>query len=276
MLLVYKEMKMSRVVPSQVVELIDKLFPGVIDEIEGRKELSISAGQADRLQAVIDLVQQIPGELLVLDSHRYAALITSLANIRTAISLWHSHGHGLSLDKPPAFGNLSPVALIRQALTLCPDEYPTAGTAELNFISDNDFRDSLRRDISTVNQALSNGEWKAATVLSGSIIEALLLWALQQRPRTDITNAVNSLIQSGGLSKRPPSSLEEWTLHLYIEVAAEISIISKDTAIQVRLAKDFRNLIHPGRAVRLGQLCNRATALTAVAAVEHVVQNLTP
>ena len=59
-----------------------------------------------------------------------------------------------------------------------------------------------------------------------------------------------------------------------IEVAAELNLIGTETAMQCRLAKDYRNLIHPGRAQRLGQACNRGTALSAVAAVEHVVNDL--
>jgi hypothetical protein len=33
------------------------------------------------------------------------------------------------------------------------------------------------------------------------------------------------------------------------------------TAIQARLAKDFRNLIHPGRAQRTNEVCDKAAAL---------------
>jgi hypothetical protein len=57
-------------------------------------------------------------------------------------------------------------------------------------------------------------------------------------------------------------------------VAIELKLITKETEQQCRLAKDFRNLVHPGRAKRLGQACNRATALSAVAAVEHVTVDL--
>jgi len=78
------------------------------------------------------------------------------------------------------------------------------------------------------------------------------------------------------LSKNPDNNLENWVLFEYIEVAAELKVISDETATQARLAKDFRNLIHPGRAQRLGQECNRATALSAVAALEHVVNDLSP
>ena len=76
---------------------------------------------------------------------------------------------------------LNPITIIRQALSKCPDENPPASTTELNFISDTDLRTSLRIDIGAVNKALSNCEWKAATVLAGSAIEALLLWCITNR-----------------------------------------------------------------------------------------------
>jgi hypothetical protein len=75
---------------------------------------------------------------------------------------------------------------------------------------------------------------------------------------------------------QPSADLERWDLHDYIEVAAELAVINPDTATQSRLAKDYRNLIHPGRTLRLGQKCDRATALSAVAGVEYVVRDLTP
>jgi hypothetical protein len=46
------------------------------------------------------------------------------------------------------------------------------------------------------------------------------------------------------------------------------------TATQAKLAKDFRNPIHPGRAARLEQKCQRPDALSALAALEHVVRDL--
>ncbi len=67
---------------------------------------------------------------------------------------------------------------------------------------------------------------------------------------------------------------ESWGLHQYIDVAAELDLISDESADQARLAKEYRNLIHPGRSARLAQVCDRATALSALAAVEHVVRDL--
>jgi hypothetical protein len=169
----------------------------------------------------------------------------------------------------------SPVTAILDALAKCPDAATAPGASELNFITDPDLRANLRIDISDVNRALSNGEWKAATVLAGSAAAALLLWALQQRTPSDIPTAITATITSRSLTGNPGTNLERWNLHEYTEVAAQLGVSQPNTAIQTRLARNFRNFIHPGVAQRLGEKCDRATALSAVAAMEHVVRDLT-
>jgi hypothetical protein len=59
-----------------------------------------------------------------------------------------------------------------------------------------------------------------------------------------------------------------------VEVAEELALIEPDTAKQTRLAKDFRNLIHPGRSIRKQHACDRGTALATTAAVELVSRDL--
>jgi hypothetical protein len=64
-------------------------------------------------------------------------------------------------------------------------------------------------------------------------------------------------------------------LHQFIEVAADLGVLKPDTCSAARLAQNFRNLIHPGRAARLAQTCDRATAHSAVGALLHVIRDLT-
>ena len=45
---------------------------------------------------------------------------------------------------------------------------------------------------------------------------------------------------------RRKSQPESWHLSEYISVASELGIIKPQTETQVKLAKNFRNLIHPG------------------------------
>ena len=46
--------------------------------------------------------------------------------------------------------------------------------------------------MTSANSALINHEYKAAAVLAGSIIEALLLWALEQLDKPEVNKAANS------------------------------------------------------------------------------------
>jgi hypothetical protein len=208
---------MPRVVPSQVVELIDKLFPEAARQTEGNV-FALDISHSPRLAAIMHLVEKIPDQLITVSGAPYSELVSSIAAIRTHIEIWQSQGRTMRLLRVDGLRDLNPVTLIRQALAACPDEFPAPGTSELTFIPDGALRESLRRDISAANQALANGGWKAATVLAGSVIEALLLWALQQHNSASVSAAVFKL----GL--RVDSDIEKWGLHAYIEVAAELHV----------------------------------------------------
>lgn len=259
---------MPRVVPSQVVAFIDTLWP------TADQQKNINSLQAGRLSGLVELADEVPGELLTMDSAHYASFICAKAHIRHSLLAWASEPRqpnwlGVMAGQPEQ----APVTAIRDGLTKCSDESTASGTSELGFIPDTDLRTSIQNDIGAVTRALSNGEWKAATVLAGSAIEALLLWALQTNQAASIA-AATTLVTTTILSRQPNADLERWDLHEYTEVAANLGIIESDTATEARLAKKFRNLIHPGRAQRLGQKCDRGTALSCVGALDHVVRDL--
>lgn len=264
---------MPRVVPSQIVDFIDQTTPQAKKQIySGGKGFSLNRNHEIPCSALIDLIDQLPAELLVLPSQQYTELVSSVAAIKSALKIWKLRDYGL--DRIPGFGDYNPISFIRRALSLCPDEFPSKDTAEMSFIEDKDLRANLEIDISATNQALSNGEWKAATVLAGSVIEAVLLWALNQHDQEEVRKAVVTLLNEEIFNKDPGSNLDVWSLHSFIEVAAKLKIIGEGTAQHARLAKGYRNLIHPGREKRLGQKCDRGTALSAVAAVEFVIRDL--
>lgn len=260
---------MPRTLPSQVVKSIEQLFPHWVKP-EGRNTLvSGTSEMTFKFQAVIDLVEKIPPELITLNDEEYAIFSASVSAIRWNVNHpTHRDGHGFVIIAHVIreFGNANPIALIFDMLRKCPDEFPSANTNELEFIEDTDLRHNLRNDMSAINRTLVNSEWKAATVLAGSILEALLLWKLaKDRPKAMATKYA---------AQKKLKSLEDWHLLDYIETAAELDLLGDRTANQARLAKDFRNLIHPGRSVRLGESCNRGTALGAVAAVELVIEDI--
>lgn len=119
-------------------------------------------------------------------------------------------------------------------------------------------------DIHSATEALHRNDFKGATVLSGSAMEALLLWKIRE---------VGILSPIPGMRKNAKASPDDWFLDDYITVAETRNLIKQDTAKQARLAQNFRNLIHPGRSVRLAQTCNRGTAYGALSAVHLIVSD---
>ena len=266
---------MPRVVPSQVVSVIDQMFP--LAATAGQQTLW--GGHSAAVSALLELVDQVPAELIVLNAQQYATLVLSRGVLRNALTIWQSGRDGWAVTEVPGIANLHPISAVRQALTQCPDDIPAPGTAELAFIGDQALRESIRLDISAANKNLSEGEWKAATVLAGSAVEALLLWALENQEAQNpgsLAGAATALVAAHTLAQQPHANPQRWDLHEFIEVAAHLHTIQHETATQARQARNFRNLIHPGRAVRLGQRCDRATAHAALAAVYFVVRDLTP
>jgi hypothetical protein len=261
---------MPRVVPSQVVEVIDRLVP------EAAKGESITWRHGPVLTGILRLVDQIPSELSPSVAADYSLLITATAALRVSIEAW-TNGTATNYPLPPISGveGRNAVAIIREVLARCGDASPTQATSDLPFIPDVVLQANLRLDLSAVNTSLANGEWKSATVLAGSLCEALLLWKLQQEPPAKVTSTAAALVPAT-LAKAPSPDLEDWNLHQYLEVCGSLKLITADTAKQVRLAKNFRNLIHPGLARRLGQKCDRGTALAATAAVELIIRDFTP
>jgi hypothetical protein len=159
-------------------------------------------------------------------------------------------------------------------LVACHDDFPASSVINLGFIGDAKTRDSISREIGSVESAIRNGEWKAATVLAGAAIEALLLWRLCQFTQEARLEAIAGCVRERRLGHRPKADPLEWTLPEMIETAAQLCVLRDNTAIEARQCKDFRNLIHPGRVLASEAECNRGTAYSAVAALDFIVSDL--
>lgn len=266
-----------RVVPSHIVDVIERVFG---DTDSRRRILELDAWVRANLKLVFRLSEELPTELLPDD---FVTFQQCLLMIHTALedeaSRDFDSAHSYSpirLLKLPG-GDEFPIDALHRLLSSCPDEVPAPTASDLQFISDTYFRNLLRTDLSMVNRALSNGEWKAATVLAGSVVEALLLGVIRERPQAELDAAVTTLASQGKFKKPRESDPigQSWSLVHYIEVAYYFDIIGKTAYEQSSLGRDFRNLIHPAKEQRGEGKCNRATALSAVAAIEHVVNDLT-
>jgi hypothetical protein len=258
---------MSHTVPSQACVLITKLMPELDSEQSPLTQAVIR--QASDVKAVLDCVESIPDELIQLSPDEAALFRANVSALRSA---WEDR------SKPP-HNNVFIKTLnkhdhtwpfeIKRLLAKCSDMAPFAATTGFEFIKDIDLRNVLRTDASSAFSDLLNHEYKSATVLAGSVVEAQLLWALEE---TDPTTLAATL--TAKFPRQPKKALNEWMLGDMIEAAHVCGYITDDTKTQASLAQNFRNLIHPGRQARLKQECDVGTAYAALAAMERVAVDL--
>jgi hypothetical protein len=250
----------GHIVPSQARDVIRKLFPDLDKEQAKRGEIGFY--RAGFVRAVLDLIARIPEELIRLPPEESALFWANVSALRDA---WEDRkADQVSVIPLPPCAQRS-ILEIRRYLERCPDEAPAPQTTGLQFVGDIAFRETLRTDISSADSALMNHEYKAATVLAGSVVEALLLWALDAHGVSKVQATAK------GISSAP---LNNWTLGDMIKAAHACNLIANDTKTQAELAQNFRNLIHPGRQARLQDACDRGTALGALAAIERIAADL--
>ena len=254
---------MKDIYPSEVARFIDRVFPWAKSgQIFPQDEIRV-----DQLShvfgALVELVNEIRPELLPPDENKRAQLLIATTQIRELIRAGRSGLVSYLPQETHGIGKRDPVSYIRDAVAGLPDHVVPKSTAALTFLNDPQMAESLTADIAAAASALRNGEWKAAAVLSGSVIEALLFWALQKTHSEHIT------VHGIG----PKRELERWNLTDYIQAAATFRCIGVDTVTEAQRAQDYRNLIHPGRAIRLGIRCDLGAAHIAVGALDHVIND---
>ena len=240
---------MPRIVPSQVVTAIDRLFG------PGRNELGVDMirfHHRDAVRTLLSLLQQVPDDLITVPFADYTEYLQCQSFLISALSVWDVGDQ----DRPVRSNTQKdPVERIRRILAVCPDENPPP-YPDLTFIIDDDARANVQQDIRAAWIDFKADEWKGATVFAATAVEALLFWALKRHAHTHLTR------------------LENRHLMDYIDEAERLGLITNATADQVRLATDARNLIHAGKMARTGLTCTKATALTSLAALEAVLDHL--
>jgi hypothetical protein len=127
-----------------------------------------------------------------------------------------------------------------------------------DFISGDDFRASLESDYQELNASMHSGSWKAVHVLAGSIIEAVL---------TDYLIATD-------YQKRNNTDPLKMDLDKVIAACETEGVLTQRTAQLSHVIRSYRNLIHPGRLIRLGETVDEGGAKIAQALVELVVTDV--
>lgn len=130
--------------------------------------------------------------------------------------------------------------------------------ASFDFITDQAFRASLESDYSELQQCMEHECWKAVLVLSGSIVEALL---------------VDYLIASNYQQRTAKDPLR-MKFEDIISACKEEGALSPTTASLSDVIRNYRNLIHPGRVIRLGETPDANSAKIAATLVDMIAEEI--
>ncbi len=125
--------------------------------------------------------------------------------------------------------------------------------ASFDFITDEDFRQSLEKDFNEMNLCFQTGAYKAAVVIAGSIVEAILI---------DYVIAENIVARDDAL---------KFDFGKVLSLCEDKKIISEKTSDLSSVIKGYRNLIHPGRAIRMNESVDKNTAEVSKALVSIVL-----
>ncbi len=127
-----------------------------------------------------------------------------------------------------------------------------------NFITDEALRSCLESDRSELERCLQAKAWKSVHVLAGSIIEAVL---------------IDYLVFSGFKTKSGSDPLK-MDLATAISACQQEGAITEKTSHLCSAIKDYRNLLHPGRSVRLGETIDENSAGVAHALLGIIAEEV--
>ncbi len=128
-----------------------------------------------------------------------------------------------------------------------------------DFITDDRFRASLDSDYRELTLAMEHGSWKAAHVLAGSIVEAVLIDYL-----LDI-----------GYNNMAHADILSMDLNKAILACKSAGVLSQRVVNSADAIRSYRNLIHPGRVIRLEEPVDEDGAGIAHRLVRMIIKEIT-
>lgn len=130
--------------------------------------------------------------------------------------------------------------------------------SKFNFIVEEDFRKVLEKDYSELEKCLNNSSPKSVLILSGSIIEALLIDYLLSLDLKELTR----------------EKLLKWDLNQSISKSYELGIISEKARNLSDVVRNYRNLIHPGKSIRSNESPTMEDASIAKSLLEIIIREI--
>lgn len=117
------------------------------------------------------------------------------------------------------------------------------------FVTDDILRKVIQRDYEELKRVYDIGASKSVMVLSGGILETLLIEALFVEEEKAKFDYYQKYLEAKDKNAKP-SDLQNWQLYQLIEIAAQRKIISADVKKMAFTIEGYRNLIHLKAEIR--------------------------
>ena len=143
---------------------------------------------------------------------------------------------------------------------------------KVHSIKDNDLKEIILRDLYECAIAVVSGLDKLAAIMCGSIVEALLLYQLTERgiKKYDIKQIKQ---------KHPESSnypVSQMALNELLYVALEEKLIGTSNHHLGHYIKDYRNMVHPAKEIRMKECITHETVTTMWAVLIKLISDIFP
>lgn len=127
----------------------------------------------------------------------------------------------------------------------------------------------LARDLKECAIAVAAGQDKMATIMCGSIMEALLMQKIRERDieRYDISPISNS-------RRATNYPVVDMGLNELLFVADKESILNKNSYHLGHYIRDYRNIVHPAKEKRMSEDVNHDNVLTMWAVLKRLLDEL--
>lgn len=246
---------------SQVV--ITHPVPQIESQASKSGDVALTIGASER-----DLLVSLDEDLAQLLFARFcsrSSYVAILEGVRTKVLDW-----ALMLEKQGVLGNgMTFDASERRAASQVAAPVPS-WRLDLDGVVDDHIRQILTSTTRELSLVLSSNDLSmAGIVLAGSVGEGLLYDALLAR-KSDAEQARGAPRRNGRVT-----DLGRWNLADYIDVAAELGMLSPSTSRMAHsVLREFRNMIHPALQVRERLRPDVAELKASVAWLEAVARDL--
>lgn len=137
--------------------------------------------------------------------------------------------------------------------------------ADFSCVTSTKLRAIAERDWKECWAALNAGCWKSVIVLTGGILETVILSMLTRRK----TKALKA-----GSARGFRSDIQRWTLGQMIAAAEGLKLFGPEIKMLPHPVKEYRNLAHPGDEIREGLNVSEASATASLHTLRLILDEL--